>query len=186
MMMIGLLPNELLIQIFEECHPHAIWHRVLRGVCTRWSHLLPPSTRWRKRRGDSVCAFFASQRALSCLQWARGQGCPWDENTCANAARRGHLEMLKWARSQGCPWGKWTCANAARRGHLLMLQWARRQGCPWDDLTCSNAARGGHLQVLQWARSQGCHWNEGTMRWCCSWRPFEGVAMGQRARLSLG
>jgi hypothetical protein len=26
------------------------------------------------------------------LQWARANGCPWDESTCANAAERGHLE----------------------------------------------------------------------------------------------
>jgi hypothetical protein len=37
------------------------------------------------------------------LQWARTNGCPWDEGTCTNAALHGHLEVLQWARSNGCP-----------------------------------------------------------------------------------
>ncbi len=28
------------------------------------------------------------------LQWARAQGCPWDEWTCAAAAGMGHMEVL--------------------------------------------------------------------------------------------
>jgi hypothetical protein len=35
------------------------------------------------------------------LQWARANGCPWDEFTCAYAAEGGHLEMLQWARANG-------------------------------------------------------------------------------------
>jgi hypothetical protein len=37
------------------------------------------------------------------LQWARANGCPWDEDTCTAAAKYGHLELLQWARAQGCP-----------------------------------------------------------------------------------
>jgi hypothetical protein len=37
------------------------------------------------------------------LQWARANGCPWDEGTCAAAARGGHTEALAWARKKGCP-----------------------------------------------------------------------------------
>jgi len=40
---------------------------------------------------------------LEILQWARTNGCPWDEGTCYNAARGGHLEALKWLRDNGCP-----------------------------------------------------------------------------------
>ncbi len=107
------------------------------------------------------CAFFASEGALSCLQWARGEGYPSDVMTCAKAAEGGHLEVLKWAQSnlqsQWCPWNSKSqqiCANAAaRRGHLEVLKWARSQGCPWDaKRTCASAAEGGHLEVLQWLR----------------------------------
>jgi hypothetical protein len=38
------------------------------------------------------------------FQWAREEGCPWDEEICREAAGSGHLEVLQWARKQGCPW----------------------------------------------------------------------------------
>ena len=40
------------------------------------------------------------------LQWARANGCEWDEVTCYYAAKGGHLEVLQWARANGCPWHK--------------------------------------------------------------------------------
>lgn len=54
--------------------------------------------------------------------------------------RRG---VLQWARANGCPWNEETCSSAARGGHLGVLQWARRHGCPWNAATCSFAAGGG-------------------------------------------
>ena len=36
------------------------------------------------------------------LQWARENGCPWDESTCWGAAENGHLEVLEWAKANGC------------------------------------------------------------------------------------
>ena len=60
------------------------------------------------------------------LQWARENGCPWDEETCSEAASGGHLETLKWARENGCPWNiEAVRANAAWGGHLEMLEWLR-------------------------------------------------------------
>jgi len=103
------------------------------------------------------CCKVASVGALKLLQWARANGCPWDEMTCANAARGGHLTVLH--RANGCPWDEMTCANAARGGHLTVLQWVRANGCPWDKGTCTSAALGGHLAVLQWARDNGCPGN---------------------------
>ena len=52
----------------------------------------------------------------------------------------GHLAVLQWARAQGCPWDESACAMAAGNGHLAVLQWARAQGCPWDEQTCAMAA----------------------------------------------
>ena len=37
------------------------------------------------------------------LQWARANGCPWDEETCTFAAKKGHNEVLQWAIENGCP-----------------------------------------------------------------------------------
>ena len=56
--------------------------------------------------------------------------------------------MLQWARANGCPWNEWTCTAAAKGGHLEVLQWARENGCPWNKWTCSEAAKGGHLEML--------------------------------------
>ena len=77
---------------------------------------------------------------------------------CWAAARGGHLEVLQWARANGCPWDEMTCSRAAEGGHLELLQWARANGCPWDKGTCTGAAKGGHLKVLKWARDNGAPW----------------------------
>jgi hypothetical protein len=34
------------------------------------------------------------------------------------AAHNGQLEILQWARANGCPWNEYTCSYAARNGHL--------------------------------------------------------------------
>jgi hypothetical protein len=59
----------------------------------------------------------------------------------------GWLRVLQWARANGCPWDEATCASAAEGGHLEVLQWARSNGCLWDESTCAGAAKGGHLEV---------------------------------------
>ena len=38
------------------------------------------------------------------------------------AAREGHLEVLQWARRNGCPWEETTCSGAAGQGHMEVLQ----------------------------------------------------------------
>ena len=35
----------------------------------------------------------------------------------------GHIEVLQWARAQGCPWDEKTCSVAAINGHRAVLQW---------------------------------------------------------------
>jgi hypothetical protein len=83
------------------------------------------------------------------LNWARANGCPWNEKTCATVTEGGHLEVLQWARANGCQWCAETCYWAASGGHMEVLQWARANGCEWDASTCSEAANGGHLDVLK-------------------------------------
>ena len=78
---------------------------------------------------------------LVVLQWARANGCPWDEYTCSWAAGADELEALRWAHENGCPWDENTCAQAANGGHLDVLKWAHRNGCPWDEWTRLNALR---------------------------------------------
>ena len=33
----------------------------------------------------------------------RMAGCPWNEKTCSDSAEEGHLNTLQWARANGCP-----------------------------------------------------------------------------------
>src|SRR5437899_2907345 len=83
---------------------------------------------------------------LAVLQWARANGCPWDESICAYVAKNGYLAVLQWARANGCPWDESTCAQAAWNGHLEVLQWARANGCPSNESTCYYASKKGHLE----------------------------------------
>src|SRR5690606_34025263 len=78
--------------------------------------------------------------SVTLLQWAKDNGCPWNEWTSALIARKGNLSVLQCARKDGCRWDTLTCAYAAINGHLNILQWARQNGCPWDALTCAYAA----------------------------------------------
>ena len=99
------------------------------------------------------------------VQWARENGCEWDEIACATPRRREATwspsgARCEWARQPPrCEWDEETCEAAAKGGHLEVLQWARQNGCPWNELTCS-AAAGGHLDVLQWAHENGCPWDK--------------------------
>ena len=60
------------------------------------------------------------------LQWARANGCPWNEMTCLSAAVYGRLKILKWLRANGCPWDRTTREEAT--GHIL--EWAVANGVP--------------------------------------------------------
>ena len=71
-----------------------------------WLQLL----RWFHASGrhiGDVCTYAAACGHLEVLQWARANGCPWDEKTCSSAARGGHLEVLEWARANGFPELAW-------------------------------------------------------------------------------
>jgi hypothetical protein len=77
-----------------------------------------------------VCEYAANYRQLEILQWARANGCPWNEFTCSGAAEGGHLEVLQWLRANGCKWDARTCTGAARGGLLGVLQWGARERLP--------------------------------------------------------
>ncbi|ELR11103.1 uncharacterized protein ACA1_351310 [Acanthamoeba castellanii str. Neff] len=121
---------------------------------------------------------------LDILQWARANGCLWDEKTCARPAGG-----APWASANGCPWGRQTWANMIKRGDADMVRWARdhsgqpwdaQASCaaaargdlglleayaengPWDEEICLAATRGGHLEVVQWLRAKGCPWSPHT------------------------
>jgi hypothetical protein len=72
--------------------------------------------------------------------------------------------VLQWARANGCPWNEQVCTYAAQGGHLEVLQWARTNGSPWNDATCYWAAQSGHLEVLKWVIANGCPYNRDRLR----------------------
>ena len=71
------------------------------------------------------------------------------------------MEMLNYARANGCPWDEGTCAAAARGGHLEVLQWARANGCPWDyRVVMIQADDESHREVLEWVMENGLNPND--------------------------
>jgi len=59
------------------------------------------------------------------------------------------MRLLEWARAQGCEWDDHVCREAASHGYLLLLQWARKQECPWDYHTLKRAAK--EIMFDRWA-----------------------------------
>jgi hypothetical protein len=74
----------------------------------------------------------------------------------------GHLETLQWARENGCPWNEWTCSFAAEGGHLEVAEVGARERLPVGRGDVRVRGVGGHLEVLKWARENGCPWDETT------------------------
>lgn len=86
------------------------------------------------------------RRALGCSAVGEGEQPSvefWDvfQRSC------GHV--LQWARKNGCRWNDATCSSAAGAGYLVVLQWARENGSPWDDMTlcCSSRRSPGRSSV---------------------------------------
>src|SRR5437899_1988986 len=75
-------------------------HITARFVCRRFLNLLPLSRETRQQARD-FCALAAAHGYLNLINWARANGCPWNERTCEQAAEGGHLEVLQWARTNG-------------------------------------------------------------------------------------
>ena len=59
-----------------------------------------------------------------------------DRHTHILRIKRAYRAVLQWARQQGCPWDEGACSSAAGGGHLAVLQWARQHGCPWNRSEC--------------------------------------------------
>ena len=105
---------------------------------------------------ESLCYDAAKKGHVEVLQWARSQGCPWNEWTCIRAIGGNQFEILKWAHARGCPWDISTCAVAASVGNLQILKWLKEHGCPWDENTTIMASKYGHFEILKWAYKNGC------------------------------
>ena len=81
---------------------------------------------------------------LSCLKWARENGCPWNELTCKSAASGGHLSCLQWARENGCEHVFWICEYDIRCSSHLPL------------ILCPGADKYEHLLIRWWGQFCWC------------------------------
>lgn len=79
---------------------------------------------------------------LKILQWARENGCPWDEDTCSFAALNGHLEVLQWARANGCPWNV--------KMHLRSTKWSSRSSSMGKSKWLSLGWTNSYLHSRKW------------------------------------
>ena len=139
---------------------------------------------------------------MAVLQWARENGCPWDEDTCSFAAEGGHLEVLAVG---SCKWLSMECTELAR-GQQTEDIWKFcsglvRMGVLGMRRTCSRAARGGHLDIAVGSqvvlgmsvanRTFGntavgsCEWLDEDLRKCSKRRPSGNIAVGSCKWLSL-
>lgn len=61
----------------------------------QWLHIICRSSNW----DEQICAAVARLGRLEILQWARENGCPWDEETWEVARE----SVRPWLRENGCP-----------------------------------------------------------------------------------
>jgi hypothetical protein len=48
---------------------------------------------------------------------------PWNAKTCEAAALNGHLDVLQWARENGCNWNENAFISAAEGGHIHICKY---------------------------------------------------------------
>src|SRR5689334_10696245 len=103
------LPTDVLRLILSSYVARSpLSHITARFVCRRFRDLLvPPLSQQTRQQVLYFCNLAAAEGNLNLIEWARTNGCPWNEDTCACAAEGGHLEVLKWAIANRCHWNKW-------------------------------------------------------------------------------
>ena len=53
-----------------------------------------------------------------------------------------HLPILQWARANGCEWNEEVVNTSAEEGNLSVFRWAIENGCNWQpELVLGGAAR---------------------------------------------
>ena len=118
---------------------------------------------------------------VAVLQWAKENGCEWDEATTHCAVIYGHAGTLDYAIKNGCEWKEEPIQMAMTilgQGCIPILQVARAHGWGWAPLvndngvdgadawpdefsrqTCLRVASYQRFNVLQWMVTNGCPWD---------------------------
>jgi hypothetical protein len=98
------------------------------------------------------------------LEWARENGCPWNENVFEVAAENGHYKVMIWVHENGCPINHFILTNQAyvniyaEMGYLDILKFAKSIGIFTiiNKGTWNHAVTGCHINVLEWLLSEEC------------------------------
>lgn len=112
----------------------------------------PVSRTWREGWGKrpTVTRWITQDSTRSQLLYSFRCGLSWgNTELCSALAKHGKVELLQYARTQGCRWDERACSHAAGGGHIDTLQCARGNDCPWDSSTSAVAVRGGRYDVLR-------------------------------------
>jgi hypothetical protein len=96
----------------------------------------------------------AKHNRLPELQWLHTeQGCQLPADISAHAAEGGSIDMLNWLKGQGCVFDEDTMRSAAEHGHVV--RYLRGESCPWDNEVCLAALRRGDRELVLWALDHG-------------------------------
>lgn len=132
---------------FLQCKKYAMEYG--HTECLRYAHMY--ESKW--PRGAISDA--AANGYLSCIKFARENGCQWEDNytdnsACTRAAMNGHLHCLRFANDNGCRCDSHTILYAGMNGHLDCLKYSIKHSRSIPGDVCMYTAARGHLECLQY------------------------------------
>jgi len=115
------LPNDALDIIMEFCGPEQF---IMLGLVNR-QFCQAYGTKFGTETSMKIVV-----HSMQALQWARENGCPWNEQFYIAMMAGGHFEMLEWARKNGCPWNETNVRAIIRFKDFEQLQQQTQTGRP--------------------------------------------------------
>src|ERR1700733_3597535 len=129
------LPTDVLRLILAEQQLNDL-NLILKLVCKRFKTLVnEKKTKIDFKACVLFCATHGYTNILAFLAGKFDKNLITKLDVCKESAKSGQVQTLQWARANGCPWNENTCAYAAENGHLEVLQWAVANGAPYDIIT---------------------------------------------------
>jgi hypothetical protein len=175
------LPREMLKKIFSWTDEYT---RVSLAMTNReFRNILSPGP------ANDFCTKAATRGYFKLLQWARGQGCPWDTWTFA-ATAAGNVKISAWLQADINPWNTTRksaftfgyastttidgikvleemendpriAASEKSRRENYMLEWL--EACPVDVERSTDTEATTRIEFLNWMLANGCPWDAKTM-----------------------
>ena len=111
-----------------------------------------------KERNPSAHAALGGN--LEILKQTVALGYPLTTEVMVKACSSGNLEMVQWARHNGCPWDEFAMLGALRGSKnfdfLPIIKWMRSNGWEWTWETELSAAHAFSYETYAWIRDNGC------------------------------